>query len=56
MPKFKIITSEVFYSVFEIEAENEDAAIDKIWQGEENPKPVLTEYENWQIDSVQEIK
>ena len=53
MKTFRVITSEVVYYEYIVEAENEDAAIDKVWQGENSG---ATHYvDGWQIDDVMEI-
>lgn len=53
MKTFRVITSEVVYYEYIVEAENEDAAIDKVWQGEESGATMNVD--GWQIDSVKDI-
>ena len=53
MKKFKVYSSQLVYSVAEIEAEDEEQACEIAW--EDNCTWKECQWENWQIESAKEI-
>ncbi len=56
MKTFEFLISEVFATSFDIEAETEEKAIEKLKQSGYDEKNIRKERVDWQLETVEEIK
>ncbi len=54
MAKYQVFASEVVFHVIEVEADNEEQAIDKAWESYDGWKPF--EHDNWQIETAKLVE
>ena len=54
MKKYEVVVRSTMFERYEVEAENEDEAVDKVWEDGEEPVATTTEFNSF--ESTTEVK